>query len=677
MKKYLFALSVIAWLPLTDIALAATSGSSTSSHASPHASKLASPNNGNMFGPMPDWVSPVSAIPTFDEKGHHYDQQYLLVDKQLNLSVTEPVMYKRYTSKVVSIKGVESASQISIDFDPAYQHVLVHRLNIVRDGKVIDRKKSAKTSQFKREVDLDALLYNGEETLHIVLDDVQIGDIIDYSYTLTGYNPVFGDHREWYIKSGWATSVALTNTRIIVPKNSPITVTNLESKGKGTLTTSQQSNTTVYRYREENGLYDFDESEQPRWYNPYPYLHISSYKDWQDVVNWALPLYQATPDDDEVQALVSDIRDTYPADIKRQVVAAIHFVQNNIRYLGEENGIGSHKPRPPAQIVAQGYGDCKDKALLLVSMLNALGIDAYPALVDTYWRDQLNEQPAAPYSFNHVIVHIDFGGEPMWIDATRTHQGSKLTTMAQSQLGYALVLKPGERSLKAMHTPDQDVIQDVEQKYVVNHADKKSYLTVKTTYRGIEAEQWRRYLESKPLRELGEEYANYYASYFEALDLLRPLTITDDPNQNELTLHEAYAVDGLWSKDDDTYVFVISGDIVDDYLVKPDLIRRKTPFRYGTEGAVHQKIQISLPETWNITPSKHSIDSPFFEFTSSLKAVSEPGDTLLDKTYVEADYYYRAKARHVKASELHQYLRHVDDAWDNVDYEFTYRPNTP
>ncbi len=163
-----------------------------------------------------------------------------------------------------------------------------------------------------------------------------------------------------------------------------------------------------------------------------------------------------------------------------------------------------------------------------------------------------------------------------------------------------------------MLKPGQDVIQDVEQKFVVNHADKKSYLTVKTTYRGIEAEQWRRYLESKPLIELGEEYANYYASDFEALDLLRPLTITDDPNQNELTLHEAYAVDGLWSKDDDTYVFVISGDIVDDYLVKPDLIRRKTPFRCGTEGAVHQKIQISLPETWNITPSKHSVDSPFF-----------------------------------------------------------------
>lgn len=341
-------------------------------------------------------------------------------------------MYKRYASKVVSIKGVESASQISIDFDPAYQHVLVHRLEIVRDGKVIDRKESAKTSQFKREVDLDALLYNGEETLHIVLDEVQVGDVIDYSYTLTGYNPVFGDHREWYIKSGWATSVALTNTRVIVPKNSPIAVTNLEDKGKGTLTTTQQANTTVYHYREENGLYDFDESEQPRWYNPYPYLHISSYKDWQDVVNWALPLYQATPEDDEVQALVSDIRETYPADIQRQVVAAIHFVQNNIRYLGEENGIGSHKPRPPAQIVAQGYGDCKDKALLLVSMLNALGIDAYPALVDTYWRDQLNAQPAAPYSFNHVIVQIDFGGKPMWIDATRTHQGSKLTTMAQS-----------------------------------------------------------------------------------------------------------------------------------------------------------------------------------------------------------------------------------------------------
>ncbi|WP_407331388.1 DUF3857 domain-containing transglutaminase family protein [Enterovibrio sp. 27052020O] len=650
MKKYLFALFVLMLLPQTALA------------------------EKGLFAPLPDWIKPIVDIPAFDPAGHHYDQQFLLVDRQLNLVSQSPVEYKRYTSKVVSIKGVESGSQISIDFDPSYQSVELHRLEIVRDGQIFDRKNTATTAQFKREVDLDSLLYNGDETLHIVLNDVQVGDIIDFSYTLSGFNPVFGNNREWYVKTGWASTVTLVNARILVPENSPITVTNLDNKGKGTLTETTQKTVREYHYQEQNGLYDFDEPEQPRWYNPYPYLHVSSYNNWKDVVNWALPLYQASPSDSDVQTLANKIKQTHPDDLDQQVVAAIHFVQNNIRYLGIENGIGSHQPRPPRQILSQGYGDCKDKALLLISLLGAMDVNAHPALVDTFWRDELPQQPAAPFSFNHVIVQMDYKNQTWWIDATRTHQGDQLKTLAQSNLGYALVLKPDTDDLMAMNPPAADVSQEVEQRYVVNHARQQSYLTVKTIYRGFEAERWRRYLESKPLGELGEEYANYYAGFFGGLDFLRPLSVEDDKNSNEVTVNEAYVIEDLWSKTDDVYSFVISADIVDDYLTKPDLIRRKTPFGFGSEGAIKQRIKVSLPETWNIEPSDHAINSPYFEFRSTVKAVSGPGDVLLNKTYVEADYYYHAKKRHVNASELRQYMRHIDDAWQSVEYEFSYRP---
>ncbi|MDD1791925.1 DUF3857 and transglutaminase domain-containing protein [Enterovibrio sp. ZSDZ42] len=656
MKTYLFALTIALWLPHTAF-------------GSPHTAQT----QHEQFAPLPDWVTPIVTLPTSDPSGYHYDQEFLLVDRQLNLVPNTPVEYKRYTTKIVSIEGLESGSQISIDFDPSYQRVAIHRLEIVRNGQIIDHKNHAKISQFKRETDLDSLLYNGDETLHLVLSDVQVGDILDYSYTITGFNPVFGSNREWYIKTGWATSVALVTARIMVPESSPISVTNLNNKGKGTLKETTRGKMREYSYEENNSLYDFDESEQPPWFNPYPYLHVSSYNSWKDVVDWALPLYQASPSDSDVQALAQKIVQTYPDDLEQQMVAAIHYVQNNIRYLGIENGIGSHKPRPPQQTLSQGYGDCKDKALLLVSVLGALGVTAYPALVDTFWRDQLPQQPTAPYSFNHVIVQIEHQDKPLWIDATRTHQGNRLDTLAQANLGYALVLAPQTQELEAMPSSNVPVTQDVEQRYVVNHANQQSYLTVTTTYRGLEAEQWRRYLESKPLKELGEEYANYYAGDFGGLDFLRPLSVKDDRDANEVIINEAYVINELWSKYEDTYSFVISGDIVDDYLIKPDLVRRKTPFRYGSEGAIHQKITLSLPESWDIDQSDHAVSSPYFEFKSSLKTVSGPGEALLDKTYVEADYYYRAKKRHVDAKNLRQYIRHVDDAWDNVDYEFSYR----
>lgn len=578
-----------------------------------------------VYADLPGWVVPVADIPALAPDSHYYDQQFLLVDRQLNLVSPTPVEYKRYASKVVSIAGVESASQISIDYDPAYQSVAIHRLQVVRDGKIMDKKASAQIDTFKREVSLDSLLYNGDETLHIVLDNVNVGDVIDLGYTITGYNPVFGQHREWYIKTGWASSVALVNARILAPTNSTISVINLDGKGQGDFRQTQENGVTTFTYQERNGLYDFDEPEQPIWFNPYPYLHVSSFRNWEDVVAWALPLYEITPQDEEVQALAADIRQTYSDDIPKQIVAAIHYVQNHIRYLGIENGIGSHKPRPAAQIVAQGYGDCKDKALLLSSLLGALGIKAHPALVDTTWREHLPFQPTAPFSFNHVIVAMDYDNRRWWIDATRTHQGNRLETLAQANLGYALVIEPESAGLSPMTPAQIPITQDIEQRYVVNHANAQSYLTVKTVYRGLEAERWRRYLESKPLKELGEEYANYYAGFFGGLDFLRPLSVEDDLDANEVTLNEAYVIEELWSKINDTYSFVISGDIVDDFLVKPDLIRRKTPFRLGREGAVRQRIMLSLPQNWDVEQTDSAVSSPFFDFSSSLKAVKGPG----------------------------------------------------
>ncbi|WP_232313487.1 transglutaminase-like domain-containing protein [Enterovibrio coralii] len=208
-----------------------------------------------------------------------------------------------------------------------------------------------------------------------------------------------------------------------MPKDSDFHVTNLEGKGNGKAKEITENGARIFTYQERNGLYDFDESEQPRWFNPYPYLHVSSYQNWQDVVKWALPLYAAPDKDDEVQALVADIQDTYPDDREKQIVAAIHFVQNNIRYLGIENGIGSHKPRPPAQIISQGYGDCKDKSLLLVSMLNELGVEAIP--LGRHILERPTERPACcALQLQSCDCENDLRRKPWWIDATRTHQAA-------------------------------------------------------------------------------------------------------------------------------------------------------------------------------------------------------------------------------------------------------------
>jgi len=86
--------------------------------------------------------------------------------------------------------------------------------------------------------------------------------------------------------------------------------------------------------------------------------------------------------------------------------ALAEFVQKEIRYVAIEIGIGGHKPHSAASVFSNRYGDCKDKATLLASLLGALGVDANYLLVCAGGEEMTKESPVSLYSFNHVVLAI-------------------------------------------------------------------------------------------------------------------------------------------------------------------------------------------------------------------------------------------------------------------------------
>jgi Transglutaminase-like superfamily/Domain of Unknown Function with PDB structure (DUF3857) len=91
---------------------------------------------------------------------------------------------------------------------------------------------------------------------------------------------------------------------------------------------------------------------------------------------------------------------------RRDKVAAIHdWVRTNIRYVAVYLGTGGFVPHDVGWILQNRYGDCKDKALLMITLLKAVGIEAVPVLINTGAEYVLPELPTA-VSFNHCIVFI-------------------------------------------------------------------------------------------------------------------------------------------------------------------------------------------------------------------------------------------------------------------------------
>ena len=92
------------------------------------------------------------------------------------------------------------------------------------------------------------------------------------------------------------------------------------------------------------------------------------------------------------------------------------YVSTRIRYIGVAFGIGRYQPHAASDVLHNQYGDCKDKALLLTSLLAAAGIPSDAALIGAGVR--FNAAVPSPGAFNHLITHLRVGGQEVWLDTT-------------------------------------------------------------------------------------------------------------------------------------------------------------------------------------------------------------------------------------------------------------------
>jgi hypothetical protein len=101
----------------------------------------------------------------------------------------------------------------------------------------------------------------------------------------------------------------------------------------------------------------------------------------------------------------------------QRLAALTAFARRQVRYVAVEVGIGGYRPHTPQQVIERLWGDCKDKALLLVDLLHEVGIEAYPALALLDSRARVDREFPSPYQFNHMIVAVPAAGLALSPDA--------------------------------------------------------------------------------------------------------------------------------------------------------------------------------------------------------------------------------------------------------------------
>jgi transglutaminase-like putative cysteine protease len=131
-----------------------------------------------------------------------------------------------------------------------------------------------------------------------------------------------------------------------------------------------------------------------------------SYTGWTDMGRWYEELSRDERAPDEaVAAKAAELAPEGRSSLER-IRALAAFVQKEIRYVSIQIGIGGFEPHKAPSVLANRYGDCKDKATLLAALLEATGVPSYFLIVNTDRGCVTMDSPVSLYSFNHAILAI-------------------------------------------------------------------------------------------------------------------------------------------------------------------------------------------------------------------------------------------------------------------------------
>ncbi len=589
--------------------------------------------------------------------------RYLLFENQVNIK--EKQVFYRYSMQVLSADGIAENSDLVIEYDPAFQKLEVHEVNIYRDGKRINKLNPSDFKIIQKETSADRNIYDGALSALLHLTDVQKNDIIDYSYTLKGFNPVFGDQFSGFFYHKLGIKVENFNYRIVVPQNQKLQFQAVRHEYKPEI--NSQNGNDIYHWNHDGLQAVSFDTNVPYWSAMYPMTSYSTFPDWKSVVDWALPLYRYS--ESEVNAIKSQLKET--KDNIARITEIIRFVQDDIRYLGLESGMSSYRPNSPQKVFNQKYGDCKDKSLLLVSLLRSEGIEAFPVLVNTQWKSNVEVFSANAVAFDHCVVTFNWKGEDLYVDPTISNQGGNLMNIYFPDYRKGLVLKPNNSSLTSFPEVPKSV-QKVDEFIVVKDLEGNASLEIRTEYRGKRADELRSSFINSTVEEISKSYLDFYAGIYPGIKAAGSIEYLDaDRNiSNVITTLETYEIENFWQKSEkdehQLYAEVYPLEL-NSRISFPKTASREMEYFLGEPEVFSISTKIVMPESWPVQSYQKRIEAGGFVYENEVNG---------EGNIINISHKYELLKASIPGSDVPKLIEQKNLMANELSFFLTYNPNS-
>ena len=266
------------------------------------------------------------------------------------------------------------------------------------------------------EITRAAPTYSDLREKQIPVRSLGVGDILEYQVRTVQDKPEV-PNQFWFSHRFLKDAVVLKETlRIVFPAGKYVKVVSPEVQP----VIEERAGTKIYLWntaqlKPSQSATDKEEKKSsPDGVSPS--VQLTTFRSWDEVGRWYGDLQAArVAVTSAIQAKVAQLTAGLTNDEDKQK-AIYNYVSTNFRYISISLGAGRYQPHAAGEILANQYGDCKDKHTLFAALLKAAGIEAWPALIGAGIK--LDDSVPSPEQFNHVITYLPKSAQPIWLDTT-------------------------------------------------------------------------------------------------------------------------------------------------------------------------------------------------------------------------------------------------------------------
>ncbi|HEX4561778.1 MAG TPA: DUF3857 and transglutaminase domain-containing protein, partial [Gemmatimonadales bacterium] len=308
---------------------------------------------------------------------------------------------------VQSQAGVAALGELKFDYDSSTEHFDVDTVEVLKRGAapVIATSVQDLTGPLGQEVPA----YSDLRQKVVTVPALDPGDTIVYHITWIIDHPIAPGQFWYYAPFLHQITIASEDDEVVVPG---AVYTQVSTRGDVKPAVADSAGWRVYHWRLANLAIDTTRTTLQKREG----IEITTFRSWSDLGAWygdlERPRETVTP---TIQAKAQDLvkgRRT----LTDSIAALFTFVSDHIRYVALNFGVGRFQPRTAADVLANEYGDCKDKHVLLAALLHVIGVPSAPVLINTV-RDP-DSAVVSPSEFDHVITLVPMAKDTLWLDAT-------------------------------------------------------------------------------------------------------------------------------------------------------------------------------------------------------------------------------------------------------------------